>query len=61
MRKIAEIILGIILVVIGFIGGFIPILQGWMIAIPGLLLLSKHFSPIQRIVNKFKNKIRNIN
>ena len=61
MRKIAEIILGIILVVIGFIGGFIPILQGWMIAIPGLLLLSKHFPPIERIVNKFKNKIRNIN
>ena len=61
MRKIAEIILGIILVVIGFIGGFIPILQGWMIAIPGLLLLSKHFPPVQRIVNKFINKIRNIN
>jgi len=61
MRKIAEIILGIILVVIGFIGGFIPILQGWMIAIPGLLLLSKHSPPVQRIVNKFINKIRNIN
>ena len=61
MSKIAEIILGIILVVIGFIGGFIPILQGWMIAIPGLLLLSKHFPPVQRIVNKFRNNIRNIN
>ena len=61
MRKIAEIILGIILVVIGFIGGFIPILQGWMIAIPGLLLLSKHFPPIQRIINKFRSKIHKIN
>ena len=61
MRKIIEIISGIILVVIGFIGGFIPILQGWMIAIPGLLLLSKHFPPIQRIVNKFRSKIRNTN
>ena len=56
MRKIAEIILGIILIVIGFIGGFIPILQGWMIAIPGLFLLSKHFPPIKRIIDKFKNK-----
>ena len=61
MRKIVEIILGIILVVIGFIGGFIPILQGWMIAVPGLLLLSKHFSPVKRIVNKFKSKIHKIN
>ena len=61
MRKIVEIILGIILVIIGFIGGFIPILQGWMIAVPGLLLLSKHFSPIKRIINKFRSKIRNTN
>ena len=61
MRKIVEIILGIILIVIGFIGGFIPILQGWMIAVPGLLLLSKHFPPVKRIVNKFKSKIHKIN
>ena len=61
MRKIVEIILGVILVIIGFIGGFIPILQGWMIAVPGLLLLSKHFPPVKRIVNKLKSKIHKIN
>ena len=54
MRNIAEIILGIILVITGFIGGFIPILPGWMLGLPGLLLLSKHFPPIRKIINKFK-------
>ena len=58
MRKIIEIIFGIFLVLIGLVGGIIPIFQGWVFGIPGLLLLSKHFPPIKNMVDKLKNKLK---
>ena len=58
MRKIVEIIFGIFLVLIGLVGGVIPIFQGWVFGIPGLLLLSKHFPPIKKIVDKLKKKTK---
>ena len=58
MRKIIEIIFGIFLVLIGLVGGIIPIFQGWVFGIPGLLLLSKHFPPIKKMVDKLKNKLK---
>lgn len=57
MRKIFEIILGIIFVIVGFIGGLIPILPGWIIGLPGLLLLSKHFPPLKKIIKSIKMKL----
>ena len=57
MRKPIEISLGIILVIIGLIGGLIPIFQGWMFGIPGLILLSKYFSPIKKFLNWIKSRI----
>ena len=59
MRKVIEIIFGIFLVLIGLVGGVIPIFQGWIFGIPGLLLLSKHFPPIKKIVDKINNKLKN--
>ena len=50
LRKIVEITAGIVLVVLGLIGGLIPVLQGWMFGIPGLILLAKHFSWAKRIL-----------
>ena len=47
---------GIILVLIGLIGGLIPIFQGWMFGIPGLLILSQYFPPIKKIVDKIKKR-----
>ena len=47
---------GIILVLIGLIGGLIPIFQGWVFGIPGLLILSQYFPPIKIIVNKIKKR-----
>jgi len=35
-------IVGIVLIVIGVIGGFVPILQGWVFVLAGLAILSKH-------------------
>ena len=34
-----KIVVGIILLTIGLIGGLIPIFQGWVFGIPGLMLL----------------------
>ena len=53
-----KILIGLILVIIGFIGGLIPIFQGWMFGIPGLIILANYFPPIKRILKWVKNKIK---
>ena len=58
MRKTLRIGLGITLVIIGFIGGFIPILQGWLFMIPGLIILSEYFPPVKRLLNWAKKRAR---
>ena len=60
---VLKVVLGIILIIIGFIGGLIPIFQGWMFGIPGLMLLGSVFPPVKRwtknIVEKAKAKMKN--
>ena len=61
--NILKVALGIILIIIGFVGGLIPIFQGWMLGIPGLMLLGSVFPPVKRwtknIVKKAKVKMKN--
>ena len=47
---------GFILVIIGLIGGLIPVFQGWIFGIPGLVILADYFPPIKRILNWAKSK-----
>lgn len=56
MRKTFEITAGIILVIIGLIGGLIPVFQGWMFGVPGLILLARHFKWAQRLLDWAKQK-----
>ena len=51
-----KITLGIILVIIGVIGGLIPVFQGWMFGIPGLIILSEYFPPLKKLVDWAKKK-----
>ncbi len=55
-------VLGVILLVVGVIGGLIPIFQGWIFGLPGLMLLGSVFPSIKRmtkkIVSKAKKKIK---
>ena len=55
-------VLGIILLIVGLIGGLIPIFQGWIFGLPGLMLLGSVFPSIKRmtkkIVSKAKKKIK---
>ena len=54
IKDIIKINIGIILIIIGLIGGIIPIFQGWMFGIPGLIILSQYFPPIKKLLNKIK-------
>ncbi len=51
-----KITLGIILVLIGIIGGLIPIFQGWVFGIPGLIILSRYSPWIKKYLKKIKKK-----
>ena len=56
MKHPLRITFGIILVIIGMIGGLIPIFQGWVFGIPGLIILADYFPPIKRFLNWAKKK-----
>ena len=56
VKDIIIIIAGIILILIGLIGGLVPIFQGWIFGIPGLILLSQYFPPIKKLLKKIKIK-----
>ena len=58
IKDIIKIIIGILLIIIGLIGGIIPIFQGWMFGIPGLVLLSKYFKSAKKILKWAKKKIK---
>ena len=56
MKHTLRITFGIILVIIGMIGGLIPIFQGWVFGIPGLIILADYFPPVKRLLNWAKKK-----
>jgi len=55
-RKTLRISLGVGLVILGIIGGMLPILQGWMFMIPGLIILSEYFPGIKKLLDWAKRK-----
>ena len=59
MRNTLRITLGFLLVIIGLIGGLIPIFQGWVFGIPGLVILADYFPPVKRILDWAKSKYGN--
>lgn len=61
MRHTFRITLGFLLVIIGLIGGLIPIFQGWVFGIPGLVILADYFPPVKRILDWAKSKYGNEN
>jgi uncharacterized membrane protein YbaN (DUF454 family) len=57
IKYILIITLGFFLVFVGLIGGLIPIFQGWIFGIPGLIILSKYFPPEKRLLYWAKKKV----
>ena len=58
MRDLIKITLGIVLLIIGLVGGLIPIFQGWVFGIPGLIILANYFPPAKNILRWIKTKTR---
>ena len=58
VTKTIRVIIGTILVIIGLIGGLIPIFQGWVFGIPGLMLLGSVFPSIKRVTRKILVKAK---
>ena len=54
-----KIAFGIILVLVGIAGGLIPIFQGWVFGIPGLIILAEYFPPVRKILDWAKDKYEN--
>ena len=55
-RHSFKITIGVVLVLIGLLVGLIPIFQGWIFGIPGLIILANYFHPIKRLFNWVKIK-----
>tara|TARA_B100000886_G_scaffold339850_1_gene306664 strand:+ start:188 stop:382 length:195 start_codon:yes stop_codon:yes gene_type:complete len=58
LKKYLHISFGVLLVVIGLIGGLIPIFQGWVFGIPGLIILSRYFPKVNKLVSWAKRKAK---
>ena len=58
INKILRVVAGIILIIIGLIGGLIPIFQGWIFGIPGLMLLGSVFPSIKTWTKKLLKKLK---
>jgi len=59
LKDTLKIALGIVLVIIGIIGGLIPVFQGWVFGIPGLIILAEYFPPLKKLVEWAKKKYKN--
>ena len=48
--------MGFVLILVGLVGGLIPIFQGWIFGMAGLLILSKYFKSAKIFLNWIKKK-----
>jgi uncharacterized membrane protein YbaN (DUF454 family) len=55
--RVLRLIVGILLLLAGVVGGLLPVIQGWMFAVPGLLLLAPESRIIRKIVVKMRTKL----
>ncbi len=58
INKILRVVAGTILIIIGLIGGLIPIFQGWIFGIPGLMLLGSVFPSVNTWTKKLLKKLK---
>ena len=56
--RIVRLVSGILLLLLGIVGGLLPVIQGWMFVIPALLLLAPESRLIRRIVVKMRTKLK---
>jgi uncharacterized membrane protein YbaN (DUF454 family) len=54
VRRIIDWILGLTLIGLGIVGGFVPVLQGWVLILAGLAVLSSHSRWARAILDRLK-------
>ena len=54
--RIARLSVGSLLIVIGVIGGFIPVLQGWVFVLGGLGLLAQESDRARMLLEKVRDR-----
>lgn len=59
-RKVFDWVVGLILIGIGIVGGFIPILQGWVFILAGLAVLSSHSRWARKIYDPLKARFKKV-
>jgi len=58
VERVARLTIGSILLLIGVIGGFIPILQGWIFVIAGLKLMAPESRRARRALDWARSKVK---
>lgn len=56
--RYARLAIGLLLIVLGVIGGFIPILQGWVFVLAGLTLMAPESRCARRLLDWAKTKAK---
>ena len=59
-RKLFDWVVGLALIGIGIIGGFVPIFQGWVFILAGLAVLSSHSRWARAIYEPLKARIKRV-
>ena len=58
IKRAARIVGGFIMVAAGVAGWLLPIIPGWALFIPGLILLSREFHWARRLLQWFRSRFR---
>ncbi len=53
-RKIADWVIGLALIAVGVVAGFVPVIQGWPFVLAGLAILSSH----SRLARSLLDRVR---
>ncbi len=59
-RKIVDWIVGLALIALGVVAGFIPVIQGWPFILAGLAILSSHSRVARALLDRVKRLGREI-
>lgn len=56
IRRSVTIVFGVVFLLLGVIGGFLPVVQGWMFVLIGLTLLAKEIPWVHNHVERLKSR-----
>ena len=55
-KRLFLLVLGWLLLLVGLVGGLIPVLQGWPFGIAGLLILSREYEWAHNLVQRLRRR-----